>query len=408
MTDPDLVVRPVARWVRVWGIATATVALLLLFVLGGFVTSFRVGMSDPVWPTEPWFLLVNGQVWKSEPQPGFLIEHTHRAAGWIVGLMMSVFVLAVWASEPSRLLRWLGLAAILVLLVGYGEFHRGMMKAEAARKEQKSLDEILLPVTQGVFTIVGVALCAGACAAAVAGGALGQWTRVTAVTALIAVMIQGLLGGFRVFLDALYGTQLAAYHGTFGQVTFAVIVAAVALCGPRRAGDVLPASDRRRLGAMALGLPFAVFVQLVWGVWVRHTGSPIAQRLHVLTAFVVTGLAVWLAVRALATPAGRRQLGFTTYHLLGILAVQILFGVEAWMQKFGTSGPQGLKPPEFRDVTILSAGVRTFHVVIGTALLAAAAAMALRVRRLPVDGREPATEAFGESTVRLGEPVSGS
>jgi heme A synthase len=322
--------------------------------------------------------------------------------------MVSVFALAVWVSEPSKPLRWFGLGAILVLLVGYGEFHRGMMKAEAARKEQKSLAEIPLPVPQGVLTVVGLALCAGACAAAVAGGAFGRWARVTAVVALVAVMIQGLLGGFRVFLDALYGTQLAAYHGTFGQVTFAVIVSAVMLCGPRRFGDALPASDRRRLGTMAVALPAAVFVQLVWGVWVRHTGSPVAQRLHVLTAFVVTGLAVWLAVRSLATPAGRRQLGFTTYHLLGILAVQVLLGVEAWMLKFGTSGPQGLKLPELRDVTVMSAGVRTLHVVIGTSLLAAAAVMALRVRRVPLDGREPAAEAFGESTVRLGEPVSAS
>ena len=41
----------------------------------------------------------------------------------------------------------------------------------------------------------------------------------------------------------------------------------------------------------------AVLVQLVWAVWVRHAPTPLMQRLHILTAFAVTALAVWLAVR---------------------------------------------------------------------------------------------------------------
>src|SRR5262249_19254806 len=69
MTD-----RPVSRFVRIWAVATALVGFALLFALGGFVTSFRVGMADPVWPTEPWYLVVNQKVWVQEPSKGFLIE----------------------------------------------------------------------------------------------------------------------------------------------------------------------------------------------------------------------------------------------------------------------------------------------------------------------------------------------
>ena len=41
---------------RVWAIITVVLAVVLL-ALGGFVTSFRVGMADPVWPTVPWYRL---------------------------------------------------------------------------------------------------------------------------------------------------------------------------------------------------------------------------------------------------------------------------------------------------------------------------------------------------------------
>lgn len=384
MSNTPEFVRPVPRWVRVWATVTVAVALLLLFVLGGFVTSFRVGMADPVWPTEPWYLA--GQDW-SKLEFGFLVEHTHRAAGWVVGLLVSVLAVGAWASDPDRGRRWGGLAAILFLLVSYGEFHRGMMKAKEGYVPGAAA-EVAWPVGAGVLTAVAVGACLAVAGWQVMSRSPGRWARAVAVVALIAVMIQGLLGGFRVFLNdellGRVGTLLAAYHGAFAQVVFAVLVSVVALAAPRKPGDSLPDADRARLSGLAVALPVAVFVQLIWGVWVRHLGSPVAQRLHVLTAFVVTGLAVWLVVRALGTPTGRRQLGFAAYHLIAIVAVQVLLGVEAWMVKFAAAGPNAALPPELRPITVGSAAVRTAHVVIGTALLASAVAFAIRVRRTPV------------------------
>ena len=51
--------RPVPRWLHVWAIFTVAVTVVLL-VLGQLVTSFRAGMADPIWPTEPWYLFVVG------------------------------------------------------------------------------------------------------------------------------------------------------------------------------------------------------------------------------------------------------------------------------------------------------------------------------------------------------------
>ena len=94
MTD-----RPVPRFVRGWAIATALVGFLLLFALGGFVTSFRVGMADPVWPTEPWYLV--GKDWQ-KLEFGFLVEHTHRAAGWISSPARCRAWCSRTGSRPSR------------------------------------------------------------------------------------------------------------------------------------------------------------------------------------------------------------------------------------------------------------------------------------------------------------------
>ena len=47
-----------------------------------FVTSFRVGMADPIWPTEPWYLATNFKV-----DFGYLVEHFHRIVAWSIGVL---------------------------------------------------------------------------------------------------------------------------------------------------------------------------------------------------------------------------------------------------------------------------------------------------------------------------------
>ena len=86
-----------ARLTRGFAWATVVAAGGLL-TLGWLTTSFRAGMADPVWPTEPWYLAVNGQVWQ-ESKAGFLLEHTHRLAGFIVGALTTLLALSAWATD---------------------------------------------------------------------------------------------------------------------------------------------------------------------------------------------------------------------------------------------------------------------------------------------------------------------
>src|SRR5262245_15842367 len=103
----------VPRWLHRWAIVTAVLTFGLL-TLGAVVTTFQVGMADPIWPTYPWHLLLVS--WQ-EPRPGFIIEHSHRLAGYVVGTCVIVLAAGLGFAQSSRTLRWLGLVALSGVIV---------------------------------------------------------------------------------------------------------------------------------------------------------------------------------------------------------------------------------------------------------------------------------------------------
>jgi cytochrome c oxidase assembly protein subunit 15 len=385
MTPP----RPIARPVRILAILTV-LATVVLLTLGALTTSFRAGMADPVWPTEPWFLLVNGEKYNLEEHRGFLLEHTHRAAGFTVGILASLLAIAAWIAGPKFKSRIFGIASIVALLTVYGGFHRQMHVASDARAArqlaiQQGRPDVpapeIFPVESGIATATCAALVLLASIAHLSSSQPGKWVRSLAGIVLVCVMIQGLLGGYRVYLDQLLGPELSQIHGTFAQAVFAAMCCIPALAAapdpPREPSE----SERRRLAALSLALPALVFLQLVWGVMVRHTGGALAQRMHLLTAFAVLGVGVWFAGLIRANPETRRKFGFTVWHLLLMFAVQVALGVEAYLGKFAAIGPQGDVTPMARKITESAAAIRTLHVLIGTAILASSVVLALRVWR---------------------------
>lgn len=359
------------RWLHLWAIATV-VATLGLLVLGQFVTSFRVGMSDPIWPTEPWYLFVVG--WQ-EPNRGYLIEHSHRIAGYVVGGFVSILALGLWSTEPIPLIRRLGLLLIVVLLAGYGDLHRKLI---LLRDPAVSIHVPVAPLVEigaGLLGLLGLAIS----------GSRGVGLRLLGLGALLAVMIQGLLGGLRVRLDALYGPELAPIHGVFAQVVFCLLASLAALTGPPVTTE-LPDSLRRRLNRLSLGLVAVLFVQLIWGAMVRHAPNAINQRLHLMTAFLAMAVAVWL-MRACLTSAARERVAFGCGVLGALIALQVMLGVEAWMGKFGEEARRGAPAAshlaEAAPVTMKQAALGTAHTLIGTGVLATAVILALRIRQRP-------------------------
>ncbi len=381
--------RPIARIVRVLSGVTAVFTAAVLLVAGGLTTSFGAGMADPVWPTEPWFLLVKGHEYDPVADRGFLLEHTHRAAGFVTGLLALALTTAAWLSGPNKRSRLAGLLALTALLTTYGIFHWLMMAATKAARlnpddAKSAIDwaKFVFPTATATATVLAAGVLAVVSLAHVFTAQPGKWVRAACSFLLMGVMIQGLVGGFRVHLNAwdglknTLGVELSQLHGVFAQVVFSLMVLVPVLAAPRKPGDTLGGDDWVRLRWLGLALPAAVFVQLVWAVWVRHAPTPLMQRLHILTAFLVVGLIVWFALRVNALGVGR-VVG-SPAHLLGIVAIQVILGVEAWMGKFNGGTPAtGLEPLM----------IRTLHQLVGTALLASAVVTAFRVWRSPLPAK---------------------
>ena len=95
-------------------LACATVPLLFI---GGLVTSKGAGLAVPDWPTTfgynmflyPWSKMVGN----------IFYEHSHRLVASSVGLLTVALALTLWFREERNWLRWLGIAALgLVVLQG--------------------------------------------------------------------------------------------------------------------------------------------------------------------------------------------------------------------------------------------------------------------------------------------------
>jgi cytochrome c oxidase assembly protein subunit 15 len=113
MPSPIAEIRFAPRWLHAWSVLTAGATVALL-ALGAVVTTFQVGMADPVWPTVPWHLALID--W-SEPNPGFVIEHSHRLAGYVVGCCVIVLTVGLWLTARRNWLKWLGVAALAGVIV---------------------------------------------------------------------------------------------------------------------------------------------------------------------------------------------------------------------------------------------------------------------------------------------------
>src|SRR5947208_1751840 len=94
--------------------ATLTCVFAML-ALGALVTSFKAGMADNTWPRTPWHLFViEWENW------GLVIEHTHRFVGYVLGVLMMVLAVGIWMREPSKRLRFAGIASLFGILLSGG------------------------------------------------------------------------------------------------------------------------------------------------------------------------------------------------------------------------------------------------------------------------------------------------
>jgi cytochrome c oxidase assembly protein subunit 15 len=296
MSDPREPADKVPRWLHWWSVLTACAALPLV-TLGAEVTTKKVGMVDKVGFRAPWHLF--GVDWRDYGL-GYLIEHGHRLAGFVVGI------------------------CCIVLAVGLTAFARGR-----------------------VYRCLG-------------------WV------ALAAVSAQGILGIYRVNKHVEAGPVLALIHGCSAQLVFATLVGVAVLTSRAWAVPAARARDGKRASVV---LAVLVYVQIVFGAVVRHLFDPVAQRVHVLLAFVVLAVALWL-IGKLWQAREEQAVRRLSVVLAVLLVLQPVLGVEAWIRRFGSA-----TLPELVPSSVGLDLARTGHQVVGTLLFATAVAVALLLHR---------------------------
>jgi cytochrome c oxidase assembly protein subunit 15 len=208
-----------------------------------------------------------------------------------------------------------------------------------------------------------------------AGGRL----RALGVAAVVAVIVQGVIGGLRVVLTT---DALAMVHGPFAQAFFA-FVAALALLTSARMQTPAPALDgaTRTLSVVTVAL---VYLQIVLGALLTHAGY-LALHLAGATAVLVVAPMATARLRrsgdAVAAPAARVA--------LALLGAQLVLGVGSYLARFSAIWIPG------GQLTMLVLPVA--HRLVGGLLLATTVIMAVRVlaapRRAPVAGLTPARAA---------------
>lgn len=253
----------VSPWLRLATLWTAIFAFPLIW-MGGLVTSHAAGMSVPDWPNSygyNMFALPFGQ-WLGDYAGGTFYEHTHRLLGTLVGLTAFIATMIAWGPSRSTGWRttwkWSTVAFALLFLFSLGF-------AWALRYSGTITEEQYRPLTH-VFS--GSATLAVACLVMW----LCQrrdpltWRRWVVTSVLLIVILQGLMGGFRVTEISLL---LAKIHGIFGQMVFAFAAVVAVMCSRwwTRAPRLAAPGWIRPLAVIAVLL---VSTQLVLGALMRH------------------------------------------------------------------------------------------------------------------------------------------
>src|SRR5262249_32237394 len=135
--------------------------------------------------------------------------------------------LGIWFTEKRPVPRWFGAAAIFCLLAAFGQLHGvliGQVKTHSPGTPLVLPGPTAMALTGALFAVMLAALLTLR--------APGCGLRWLGIALLIGVMIQGLLGGLRVYLNALWGQEISAIHGSFAQIVLALGVVVVVRTSP--------------------------------------------------------------------------------------------------------------------------------------------------------------------------------
>jgi heme a synthase len=299
-------------------------ATLGLVGMGGLVTSHEAGMAVWDWPNTYGYNMFFFPI--SQWVGGIFYEHTHRLAASGVGLMTIILTLWLYGRGSRRVMRWGGL--ILLLL--------GAVTALAAPRHWA---DGLVGGLVGLASF-GASWVWPRCEPS------AKWLRWCGVAALVAVVLQGVLGGLRVVL---YKDSIGIFHATLAQLFF-VLTCAIALFTSRwwqTAPGQIASRVASRLSILFLLATLMILGQLALGAAMRHQHAGLA-----IPDFPLAYGKLWPATDAAsvehynaqrieiiaANPITAFQIGLQMVHR--VLAISILSAVafSAWSARRALGG----------------------------------------------------------------------
>ncbi|MCB1128007.1 MAG: COX15/CtaA family protein [Verrucomicrobiae bacterium] len=332
-----------------WFTAAAT---LVLICFGGLVTSKGAGLAVPDWPNSygygmfrfpasQWLFTWNGVFY----------EHSHRLVASGVGLLTVLLALWVWVVEARRWLRWLGLAAVFLVIL------QGVLGGLRVTLLSNELGWVHGALAQSFFAVV----------VAIALFSSRAWQRLPRLSAPLRGTRRWLtLATALIFLQLLLGAGMRHRHTGLAVPDFPLAYGGF---WPSTSPESLARYNQLRMEGTAAGAIEAVDIHL-------H----LAHRYLAVLLLVAVGTAATSARRR--SPAGPLGVGSTFW--VALVIGQAALGV--WTVLSGKA-----------------ADIATAHVAVGSLSLVTGVALVLIARRQSADLLPPAADArvsvTGESTV---------
>ncbi len=199
------------------------------------------------------------------------------------------------------------------------------------------------------------------------------WVKGLAFGLLAAVIMQGVLGGFRVWLDE---RGLAMLHGFFAACVTALLATIVTVLSRSwfTAADHPPATDLGLTTPLAIGLLTLITGQYLLGGAIRHHHTGLHEHLGLGILVLLVTVVNTVVVRR----TGVRWLRASGDGLLLAVLAQVALGAGAWVTKWGFTylGIVGTAD------SISQVALRSVHMVFGVLVFASAVVHTVRVFRV--------------------------
>lgn len=200
-----------------------------------------------------------------------------------------------------------------------------------------------------------------------------SWMRKLGWVALGTVIAQGILGGLTVLFYL--PPAISSAHATLAQTYFCIMIS-IALFTSRGWMESeplhLPQPERPKLTTLAYWSVAVVWLQLIFGAAFRHNGLKVMW--HLVWFVVVLTMLTWLMMRVLRSYREVPALVTPIYWLMGLLSLQILLGLGAFITRVMLSQES---PVPMRSLVITTVA----HVAVGALVLANTVILAIQSRR---------------------------